>query len=230
MLQAFSRRKSRLYERYQGHREPGERKVSEEDEITALVMGPLEYLATEAQVLVWRTILEWHQPDVPLPFPSTLVKDVQMHFWPRRTVEPDLLVELEWVCGTRRIILVEFKWNAPLSGKDQLHRQWKEFLSSEERKDALHLFIAPDSSSAHNAISESDVWGERIIPRSWPNIVSSLLHLRLSHHRGVRVWSTQVISFLKLLQLDSFQGFAHLHKQPRIDRDIAHIFFRSAHE
>lgn len=230
MLQAFSRRKSRLYERYQGHREPGERKVSEEDEITALVMGPLEYLAADAQALVWRTILEWNQSDAPLPFPSTLLKDAQMHFWPRRTVEPDLLVELEWVCGTRRIILVEFKWNAPLSGADQLHRQWKEFLSGEERKNAIHLFIAPESSSALNAISESDVWGGRLIPRSWATIVSSLLHLRLSHHRGVSVWSTQVINFLKLLQLDSFQGFGHLHKPSRIDRDGTHIFFRSAQE
>lgn len=230
MLQAFSRRKSRLYERYQGHREPGERKVSEEDEITALIMGPLEYLAAEAQALVWRTILESNQSDAPLPFPGTLVKDVQMHFWPRFTVEPDLLVELEWVCGTRRIILIEFKWNAPLSGQDQLHRQWNEFLSDEQRKHAIHLFIAPETSSAINAISDSDIWCGRLIRRSWPNIISSSLDLRFSPHRGVSVWSVHVIHFLKLLRLDGFQGFNHLQAPPKIDQDSTTIFFRGKRE
>jgi len=230
MLQAFARRKSRLYQRYLGHREPGEHKVSEEDEITALVMGPLEYLPQDAQVLVWRTILEWHQPHPPLPFPSTAVKDTQIHFWPRNTIEPDMVVELEWVCGTRRVILVEFKWNAPLSGQDQLHRQWKEFLSDEQRKHSIHLFIAPETSSAINAISDSDIWGGRLIRRSWPNIISSLLDLRFSPHRGVSVWSVQVIHFLKLLRLDGFQGFNHLQAPPRINQDSTTIFFRRKRE
>jgi hypothetical protein len=35
MLHAFCRRKSGLYKRYLGHREPGEKRVCEEDEITA---------------------------------------------------------------------------------------------------------------------------------------------------------------------------------------------------
>lgn len=230
MLQAFTRRKSRLYERYLGYREPGERKVSEEDEITALIMGPLEYLTAEAQVLIWRTILEWHQQDPPLPFPSTEVKGAQMRFWPRTTIEPDLVIELEWVCGARRIILVEFKWNAPLSGPDQLHRQWKEFLSDEDKEHALHLFIGPETSSAFNAMSELDIWGGRLIPRSWSNVASSLHHLTLNPNRGVSVWSSQVVSFLKLLHLDGFQGFSQLKLPATIKPQGDSIFFRSASE
>jgi len=228
MFQAFIRRKSRLYKRYLGYREPGERRVSEEDEITALIMGPLEYLPPEAQVLIWRTILEWHQPDPPLPFPNTSVKDAQIRFWPRTTIEPDLLVELEWMCGTRRIILVEFKWNAPLSGQYQLHRQWKEYLSKEQKKNAIHLFIGPETSPAINAISESNIWKGRLVARSWSNIASSLRKIKLNPNRGLSVWSTQVISFLKLLNLNSFQGFDHL--QPPSNPAIKgnNVFFRSA--
>lgn len=58
MLHAFCHKKSGLYKRYLGHREQGEKRVCEEDEITALIMGPLDYLSAEATGMFWRALIE----------------------------------------------------------------------------------------------------------------------------------------------------------------------------
>lgn len=128
MLHAFCQQKSRLYKRYLGHREEGEKRVSEEDEITSLLIGPLDYLPPQASGSFWRALIE-REISESLTFPAGPIDRVRMKFWPRRSIEPDLLVELDWCTGERRLLLVELKWNAPLSGDDQLHRQWNEFLT-----------------------------------------------------------------------------------------------------
>jgi hypothetical protein len=117
-------------------------------------------------------------------------------------------------------------FNQRQHGEDQLHRQWEEFLTPEEQKNALHLFIAPETSAGINAM-RSDIWGGRLILRSWPNILSSLLHLREASNRGVSIWSLQVINFLRLLHLDGFQGFSYL-SPPRHRVELGTpIFFQS---
>lgn len=210
MLHAFCHRKSGLYKRYLGHREQGEKRVCEEDEITAIIMGPLDYLPAEATGTFWKALIEKGGLDVPAPFPTGPVNRAQMHFWPRRGIEPDLLVELHWPTGERRLLLVEFKWNAPLSGDDQLHRQWREFLTSTEREDAYHLFIAPEISAGLNAMGEQDIWGGRLILRSWITILDVLRHLDGSRITGLEKWKSQVIAFLGQLGINRFQGFRDL--------------------
>ena len=207
MLHAFCHKKSGLYKRYLGHREQGEKRVCEEDEITALIMGPLDYLSAEATGMFWRALIERGGLDIPVLFPTGPVNRAQMHFWPRRGIEPDLLVELHWPTGERRLLLVEFKWKAPLSGDDQLHRQWREFLTPDERKDAYHFFIAPEISAGLNAMGDVDIWGGRLILRSWITILDVLRHLDGSSINGLNKWKSQVIAFLEQLGIKRFQGF-----------------------
>lgn len=58
MLHAFSHKKSRLYQRYLGHRdETSERRVTEEDEITSLMMGPLAFLSPAAITAFWIAVV-----------------------------------------------------------------------------------------------------------------------------------------------------------------------------
>lgn len=209
MLHSFCHGKSHLYRRYLGHRDVGEKRVCEEDEITSLIMGPLDYMPSEASGLFWRELIERNVRE-DLAFPSGPVSRVQMDFWPLRTVEPDLLVWLYWPTGERRIVLVEFKWNAPLSGSDQLHRQWGEYLTHAELEVAHHLFIAPEISAGLNAIGQNDVWNGRLILRSWINVLDVLNRLDCSSYAGLEKWKSHVTTLLKNLGIRRFQGFSSL--------------------
>lgn len=217
MLHAFCHGKSRLFKRYLGHRDEGETRVCEEDEITALIMGPLDYLPAQAIGAFWSAVVEQGGQYPTLPFPAGPVDRARMHFWPRRGVEPDLFVELHWPSGERRLLLVEFKWNARLSGDDQLHRQWQEFLSPCERDEAYHLFIAPELSAGLNALSEQDIWNGRLLLRSWTSILSVLRNLTGPEAVLLQRWSIQVCRFLEQLGIKRFQGFTQLSAPPPIN-------------
>jgi len=217
MLQAICNGKSRLYQRYLGHREEGEGRVSEEDEITSLIMGPLEYLPPAQVTEFWRAVVE-HECSTATLFPVGAAEQVKMNFWLRRSIEPDLFVELIWGNGERRLLLVEFKWRAPLSGNDQLHRQWREFLTAEERRDACHLFIAPDISAGLNAKSEQDIWGGKLLLRSWLSILYVLRSLSCYGSPGMQTWVSQVAALLSKLGIARFQGFSHLTAPKEVSR------------
>ncbi|NBF10839.1 hypothetical protein [Pseudomonas sp. Fl4BN1] len=216
MLHAFRHGKSRLFKRYLGHRDEGEARVCEEDEITALIMGPLDYLPAEAIGVFWKAVVEQDGQRQALAFPAGPASRAHMHFWPRRGVEPDLFVELHWPDGERRLLLVEFKWNARLSGDDQLHRQWQEFLLPSERDDAYHLFIAPEISAGLNALSERDIWNGRLLLRPWTSILGVLRDLEGPGAVLLQRWSSQVSRFLEQLGVKRFQGFTRLNAPPPI--------------
>jgi hypothetical protein len=44
MLQTIFHKKTKIYSRYLGHRDEGERRVSEEDELTGLLLGSLAFM------------------------------------------------------------------------------------------------------------------------------------------------------------------------------------------
>ncbi|MDI3398846.1 hypothetical protein QLG12_11580 [Pseudomonas sp. V88_4] len=217
MLHAFNQGKSSLYRRYLGHREIGEKRVCAEDEITALIMGPLDYLPAESAGLFWRSLIERGGRDVHPAFPDEAADRAQMRFWPRNGVEPDLLVELGWPTGERRILLIEFKWDAPLSGDDQLHRQWLEFLTPAERTDAYHVFIAPDISAGLNALGERDVWNGQLVLHSWLGVLNIVRSMRTSGFTGLETWKSQITRFLGKLGIFRFQGFDSLSLPPIVE-------------
>lgn len=210
MLHAFTHNKTRLHLRYLGHREAGEGRVSEEDEITALIIGPLAFLPAQAIGVFWRALIEQKDRRLPLRLPAEPVDRANMRFWPRRGIEPDLLVELYWRSGKRVLLVVEFKWNSPLSGRDQLHRQWREFLNTDERDAAYHIFIAPEVSAGLNALGSDDIWNGRLLLRSWHDVLAVLSRLQGPNAELLGKWKEQVLAFFERLQITQFHGFMTL--------------------
>lgn len=209
MLHAFSNKKSRLYRRYLGHRDDvTERRVAEEDEITSLIMGPLAFLSPAAIGAFWAGLVRLRNPEHEFPIGSPT--QAQMYFWPRRgKIEPDLRINLAWG-GETRVILVEFKWRAPLSGENQLHEQWRTYLTSEERESALHVFIGLETSAGAQAMIREDIWNGRLVTRSWFDVLSTLPTLKTGAALELHRWGEQVKKCLNLLAVRPFNGFGSL--------------------
>lgn len=214
MLHAINQNKTNFYKRYLGHREKGERQVSEEDEITSLIMSPLSLLSRPAIGAFWKALIEWDAVDIlPIKLPDKPVENAMMEFWPRRStgkevLEPDMLVNLKWFSGEHINLLVEFKWRAPLSGEMQLHNQWEKFLSEEERQNSYHIYIAPELSNGYKALDHKDVWNGRLLLRSWFHILNLLNEYPLSCQTDeLTTWSNHVCMLLKKLHIHPFNGF-----------------------
>lgn len=208
MLHAITQKKTRLHLRYLGHREAGEKRVCEEDEITSLIMGPLAFLPDSAIGAFWIALVKSANPEIELSAGG--VTKAEMTFWPRREgIEPDLRVDLSWG-GEQRVLLVEFKWRAPLSGKDQLHKQWQQFLSPGEQACAWHLFIAPSTSEGSNALSRDDVWKGRLLLRSWFDVLNMLHDLSGPDAHLLQRWASEVRRCLGRLGIRPFRGFSCL--------------------
>lgn len=232
MLQAISQGKTNIYKRYLGHRENCER-VSEEDELTALMLGPLEFMPENLSAIFWGTLLSEYNV---FPAPQKIPNGAKISFWPSRkafssgrTIEPDIVVDLKWSSGESLLLLIEMKWRAPLSGEDQLHIQWTEFLSEEERDNALHLFIAPEISEALKALGISDVWSGRLLAISWFDILSILQEkIRKSDltYEPLMHWMNQVIDLLDKLGIRPFRGFRGLElSKNKICKEANYLFW-----
>lgn len=208
MLHAFSHKKSRLYRRYLGHRDDvTERRVAEEDEITAIIMGPLAFLSPAAICAFWVGLVHLRNPEH--EFPNGLPTQAQMHFWPRRGgIEPDLRVDLAWG-SEARTLLVEFKWRAPLSGERQLHEQWGTYMQEDQER-GLHLFIGLETSAASNAQARDDIWNGKLLMRSWFDVLTTLPTLKTGAGLELKRWGEQVGEFLNLLAVRPFRGFQEL--------------------
>lgn len=223
MLHAITHNKSRLYRRYLGHREHNEKRVPEEDEITSLIIGPLAFLPASEIGAFWMALVRWGNPKI--TFPEGAVTHADMTFWPRKgNIEPDMVVDLYWE-DERKLLLVEFKWRAPLSGDDQLHKQWQDYLSHDEREHALHLFIAPDTAEGSKAMMRDDVWNGRLLLRSWFDVLNTLHHLNESKIPHLQRWSEEVIGCLERLGIRPFRGFKHLFA-PEVTSQRAIAFWR----
>lgn len=212
MLHAITQKKTSIHLRYLGHREDGERRITAEDEITALLLGPLAFMPYADIATFWKAIIG--QPMCWSWWPQGDVEMATMSFWERRKtpttrpIEADLLVDLRWPDGVRRTLLVELKWRSKLSGEDQLHEQWKWYLRDDERP-ALHLFIAPQVSEALQAQARNDIWGDYLLPLSWQQVLSKLSHQN-DGSPGLKRLITQMVDTLKLLQIRPFMGFSTL--------------------
>ena len=216
MLHATFKGKGKLYTRYLGHRDGEERKVHEEDEITSTVLGPLDFMAPADVHRFWRSVLVAAEHAEFLPNESP--ERVDFKFWPpikttnnSSFIEPDMVVRMRWSDGRYRILLIELKWRAPLSGADQLHRQWQFCLDAPEKAQALHLFIAPEVSAGAQARNNGDVWkkndgGSRLVLLPWLHIRSALGELE-NEHSALGRWAKVANRFLEKLQIRKFRGF-----------------------
>lgn len=210
MLHAISQKKGNLYRRYIGQRDAGEIKVHEEDEITALIFGPLALMSPKIIADYWRYLLiKCAAPDI--PDGDHLI--AKMNFWPSRSrnntrIEPDLQVTFTCADGSTRVLLIELKWRAALSGKDQLHKQWQIYLDKDEREHGWHMFIGLGISSASEAKENQDVWNNRLLPLDWLTILSLMEEMcRLPAYSDLKPWAEQVSLVLGRLGVVPFRGF-----------------------
>lgn len=218
MLHAIQQNKSKFYRRYHGERQDrsGERRVSEEDEITSTFFGPLDFMSIDNVWRFWQTLLRIAgKVDV---LDETIPQSIHLKLWPKRKIEPDGLLTMEWPNGKQLIIVIEIKWHAPLSGDRQLHKQWLTFLTEDERQNAYHLFIAPNISEGIAARSEDEqpVWdtnNHRLILLSWAEVRTSLNQLQSGlEDSTVKRWSFYADGFLEKIGVYRFNGFGVLNR------------------
>ena len=208
MMRAVVGEKTRLHHRYLGHRDDDERHVREEDEITSAFFDGLALLSPLDGQAFWRELLG-HEFSKTF-FPDTPPVGMDWQFWPRRfrdrVIEPDMLIKFRWSDGAIRTVLVELKWKAGI-GKDQLQRQWRDFLDGTERRDGVHVFVAHDIAAGLAAKTSHDVWGgNRLLLRSWMEVRNAVGHLpRIS--RSLGIWADLADRFLERLKISNFRGF-----------------------
>ncbi|MBS3904675.1 MAG: hypothetical protein KGZ39_05060 [Simkania sp.] len=217
MLQAVEKGKTTIYRRYIGERDGVESMVREEDEITSTILGPLEFFSPHETYKLWQHILNGVGFFKFLP--SYPPESISIEFWPRqyiansvKYIEPDAIIRMIWP-NEVRILLIELKWHAPLNPKDQLHKQWLQFLGADEREHALHLFIAPDISSGIEAINYEgaggNIWGNKLILMSWLQFQSILLKLTNTSY-SISRWVILISKFLEKIGIRKFTGFRHV--------------------
>ena len=225
--------KSSMYKRYLGHRDGVEKNVHEEDEITSTVIGPLDFLSPRDVFSFWHGVLASSGKCEFLPknYPSSA--DVRL--WDSRItppkgrrVEPDVRIDFSWPDGSKFTLLVEIKWRARLSGSDQLHAQWSEYLTEMERQSALHLFIAVDTSAGSAAKEKADVWNRRLVLVTWLQIRNVLADIVRSDHGGFGRWAKVADGFLEKIGIRRFSGFHFLNefKSP-MPHDSRTLFWNS---
>lgn len=221
MLHAFARNKSRAYRRYLGVRDPSEPRVSAEDEITSLIFGPLEFLSTLDNWTLWKLVVRSRTSISACgPLPSNFFSDFSpssftVEFWPRKeNIEPDLVVQFVDDVGATRSLLIELKWDAGVSGADQLEKQWLRYQESEHDR-SLHVFIAK---RAPEMVSDTTPWtcleadgseAVRLRAIRWHEFKQEIA--KLSHASTVSAplkrWAVLVSDFLGQLEVRPFVGF-----------------------
>lgn len=234
MLHAIVQDKSKIYRRYIGHRdESDEKRITAEDEITSLILGPLKFLPPEERGRFWLELLRFRHA---AGLPTGRIVDARMELWKRfqslkKSVEPDLMVYLICDDGQEVPVIVELKWRSPLSGADQLHLQWKHCLNAQGRQTGFHLFIAPNTSAAFAAKASvyGDPWGSRLIPADWASIKGWLLHNNVFITLEGRDWAHSVGLALEKLGIRAFKGFMGI-AAPRIPTlPRGSVFFNGLH-
>lgn len=234
MLHAISRKKSRRHKAYHYNhcekvRAEGERRVSEEDEITSIIFGPLSLLRAEDSYEFWKACL-CRDEKCKNKGPEDSPVSVSVEFWPKlKGVEPDLFFEYKFNNDRYLNILVELKWRSPLSGENQLKKQWEEFLTDDDRKNTIHVLIGPDISVGISAMEATTVdHQEKLFLWSWPwlcNHVLSELSKDTNITDGLRNWSGLIKSFIEAVGIKQFVGFGGL-KIETSDTDIQLFRFR----
>ncbi len=228
MLRAVLHKKTTRHRRYLGHREEGDHRVAEEDEITSTFFDGLALLDARDALRFWGQLLDHAQRSSFLPEGEPL--DLDWRFWPKRwsggvSIEPDMHLEFCWPSGERRSFLVELKWQSKI-GEQQLQNQWINYLTSQERLDSVHIFIGRDVAPALAAKAEKDVWGsDQLVLRPWIEIRSALN--LIEHPSGpLRRWIALADHFLERLQVSFFCGIPRPSEQFALPAADARIFWK----
>jgi hypothetical protein len=222
MLHAFARNKSRAYQRYLGVREASEPRVSSEDEITSLIFGPLDFLPASDNWKLWQLVLQSHASrEESGALPSDYFSDsfspnaCMLQFWPRKdNIEPDLVIKFSDGQGGMRSLLIELKWDADVSGDDQLEKQWLRYQSGEHAH-SLHVFIAkrmgslPPDRTPWNCPGADGSAGSRLRAIRWHEFKHEIVKLARLPDTSVPLerWCQLASGFLRQVGIRQFAGF-----------------------
>jgi hypothetical protein len=206
--------------------------VCSEDEITSIVFGPLDFLPASDHWLLWKTVLHNHASMhasglLPLDFLSGFSPvECILDFWPRKSgVEPDLVITFTSAQGETRSLLIELKWNAGVSGDDQLHRQWSEYQAGLHAT-SLHVFIAkrmsdlPDDRQGWLAPGRAGMRASRLRAVRWHELQHEIAKLAALSGTPVALarWCELTSGFLHQVGIRAFAGF---HASKRLASALA---------
>jgi hypothetical protein len=221
MLHAIARNKSRAYTRYLSVKAPFEPRISAEDEITSIIFGPLEFLPAADNWKLWQRILQSRASGhLSGPLPSTYLAGFSPHafeleFWPRKDrIEPDLVIRFSDACGETRSLLVELKWDAPLSGPDQLEKQWLRYQRGLHAQ-SLHVFLAkevgrqPEDRQPWACVDSDGTAASRLRRVHWHGFQYEIGQLAAAPDTSapLRRWCVLAGGFLAQVGIRSFGGF-----------------------
>lgn len=222
--------------------------------MTSIIFGPLAYLGDHE--LAWNFISALSRlaasreamPDKGKP------DSVKFEFWPGwkprfdhsgiRTVEPDLVIRFQKQGRPILNVLIEIKWESPISPPCELIKQWVHRDGPDE--EWLHFYI-----TKHMRVSKQDVkrsktiasatsgcisrccnnradnqyvfhkfdvtdWADRLIPATWS-------HIALAADSLSGGWASSVSLFLQKQGVLPFTGFSGLNL-PRLEKTDA-VFY-----
>lgn len=184
-----------------------------EDEITSIVLGPMEFFNPEASLNFWLDLIG----ESNLGIKSEKTELVEFKLWAKRkSIEPDGLIVYK-NGGRKYIFLLEVKWNADLS-ENQLENQWDYFLNNRERQNATHIFLGKDVKDAiqvrNDRIGKND---HKISVLSWQKFRHFLNRLPEGRYpREFVRWAKLAETFLEKCGVIDFGGFGqilHSHKE-----------------
>ena len=219
MLHAIVQNKTKMHERYlsRKHEDDIKGRRTQEDEITSIVFSPLEILPSKISGKLWHDLLKSKKANLP----ESQIVGSSHCFWPRvkdsngKPLEPDLVVTLNYDTGEKKFIIIEFKWNSPLSNKasedeqrNQLQIQWKDFKFEDGSNANYHIFIGKETSEALKAKSTNDVWGGCLITFSWFELLGAIKSLvQQPSNKDLKNWSDLICKFMSKLGIQPFNGF-----------------------
>jgi hypothetical protein len=144
MINAIINNKTKIHGRYflekNVDKECDGKRRTQEDEITSIVFSPFNYVSDSDAIIFFDSILGGY---ISKKYCLDEKLNLDVCFWPKRkNIEPDLMVDIRKHGRLVSKILIEIKWRSGPSGKDQIKKQWYEFLSDEERNLTKHLLIS----------------------------------------------------------------------------------------
>ena len=216
MLHANTHRKTKISQRYlpSRHRERDrtEQRTPQEDEITSTIFGPLDFMQP-ADVWTFVSALLANS-GVDSTLPKTDATQCQIDFWKhfklagRNYVEPEIVFTFSFEKGAEVKVILEVKWFAKLSGKNQLIDQWN-CLSKEEKQSSYHIFLVREytDTGKWGPIWENES-GRPLLQIYWSSLRNVIEKISISEDdTPLGRWATLADNFLKSVNVKHFDGF-----------------------
>ena len=207
-----------------------------EDEITSCILGPLSYLPIED---VWKLFRAW-LPYKEEMWPTDIPTDMEFSFWPNLKnggrIEPDLLVKFSRNGDHILNVLFEIKWDSPISGKDELAKQW-DILPDKQKQITFHIYLVKNTGRGNRELGQSlsdfpknsqkKLWRNRLVCIGWRSLLEVLFYNRPRFGTAMNLWAEGVIAFLRRRGQTTFTGFKWLSKEMVSTAPEKEIFWKS---